>query len=303
VAGSADEFAVKMSEAIHWCETCLAHHGQWIGKDGADASGALKPRDTATVLVKMLADFGLGDYAAAIPIDHFTTHQLVVGLLTEYKNRFSETRRRIRESPTVSGPAPLREFFAPSSPSPAIDSDRTRKAALAREAADRCKGEAGGIQALLRVADVPPQSCRNVVATLIRMLVRAGQTTLCDGIDLTSAEYDKPLPVIALLAQMSERLERAASELESQPSHVALPPSVDQHEYLSPAQAEILIALLKARNPLKKEQLAAEVGLKEPHGSFGRDLKRLKALGLIDNRRHGYFLTIPGSEEARRRDQ
>jgi hypothetical protein len=281
------ERAAKTREAIDWCKQMLHAHGQAIGTDAA--WGSLKSSQTASALAQKLVPIGLADHASMLPLRAYQTHQDIVGLLNRYVPILEHHAQQL--APPI-GPARLARLPA---------QQVALNAAMAREAADWCKTQAGGIRALLRFSDVPPQSCRNVIAALVQILSIAGQSALLVGVDLTSSNYDNPMPVIGLLAQVSTDLERIVSKLESPPSHDASPPLVDQPEYLSPAQVDILVALLKARTPLKKEQLAAAVGLKEPHGSFGRDLKRLKTRGLIDNRRHGYFLTERGAAKAGRR--
>jgi hypothetical protein len=214
VAGSADDLAIKLGEAIHWCEVCHANHAQWIGKDGADTSGALNPRGTATELVKILNNFGLGDQAAQISIDQFSTHQLVAGLLTTYKDRFSDARHLIRMMPAISGPAPLRKFFATNAPNTGIHFDPVGKAAMARKVAEHCKTETQAIRALIQHGDAAPETCRAVVANLLRMLSHAEQFSLRNGVDFESSAYDNPVPVIGLLSRMQRSLEEAASSLD-----------------------------------------------------------------------------------------
>jgi hypothetical protein len=80
---------------------------------------------------------------------------------------------------------------------------------------------------------------------------------------------------------------------ESDQSPLAGPIQGDD-EYLSPPEIEILTALSKSKKPLTKQALAEAVGLDGPHGAFGRNLRHLKTLELIDNRGYGYFLTERG---------
>ncbi len=295
--------AVRLRDAILWCDRAIESHAELIGHPVRESD--LPPNQTAIALAKMLPDIGLAELVGDVPIEDCGTHQQAVAIVGKFRRIMAEALAPLDEATKQETDESLRDLRAVSA---ASGLDPEHLAETIRAVAYWCNSEAEAMRALLRHAhDIQPEACRTIVQLLIRHLKSAGQSVLAATIDYVSDAYANPMPVIGLLTEIHGKLERIAHSLEISPEspqateaaqpYVA-PTVTPKDRYVSPAQIDILLALKRATRPLTKERLAAAVGLDGPHGGFGRDLRRLKAIGFINNRGHGYFLTNEGQTEA-----
>ena len=234
------ESSARVRNLIDWCREFIKEHGKLIGKD--PQQGKYQPRLTAHAFARLLVSVDLADHASMLPLGAYSTHQEIIGLLNRYIPILQQHEQRFSPPQDHQAPNAIQQPIAPPVvPTIAnIESDRVGKAAMVREAAEWCKTEAGGIRASLKFADVPPQTCRNVSFSLVRMLFQVGQQELANKIDLASGIHDAPFRVIGLLTQTSAELERIASDLESAPKQLPpLPPATTTGAGPTPMIAEM----------------------------------------------------------------
>jgi hypothetical protein len=190
-------------------------HTQQIG---VDDPGALPPRQTAAILVRNLADCGFGAVGSRIPIDFYLTHQRVVGLLADYESYldgWADCLEPYSESGCPQPPPVAVETVASAQQLGALEPSEIKvkepTAEGARKLVNWCQTEAGGMRALFRNEDAPPDLYRALVGGLIEQLRREGFFKLAASINPMSPTYSNPPQVIKLFEDIRQSLEEMAN--------------------------------------------------------------------------------------------